>query len=326
MARVWILGSGFSASCGLPTLSALFPEILKAQPNGEDVRRVKEAIPFLYPKLRTLEGYDKYPPFEEFLGFVDMMEDFSLKKQKIGGFKSGDWEKVKTSSIRLLSECLIQKMEKVKTLEPIKMFVQEIKPADTVITFNWDTLLEWQLQEAGKEMVFGPSDGKGQLIQVLKLHGSLSWICAETKEKQKGWLDPGCEGNPRLFWTRSYTPRDLRDLLGEKKTPHIVTPGWLKRPMDEEILTNQWRAAWEQLDRVADDVKGEIFVVGYSLPKDDMHARAMFSLTLGAKDGGATVRIINPDPFVAKKFRDISKKRIRLCRRKFTRKVIEQVF
>src|SRR5262245_12993358 len=73
--RLFILGSGFSASFGLPTLQMLFPALMTPAADAEDVMRVISALRRLYPHFTSDTSASSYPAFEEFLGLVMAAED-----------------------------------------------------------------------------------------------------------------------------------------------------------------------------------------------------------------------------------------------------------
>jgi hypothetical protein len=64
---------------------------------------------------------------------------------------------------------------------PIRRFTDLLSTEDTVLTFNYDTLVERALSERGQTWNHGLNDcGKGG-ITILKLHGSIDWILLERK-------------------------------------------------------------------------------------------------------------------------------------------------
>ena len=62
MSDVYVLGSGFSASCGLPTLKNLFREILnQGDAFKHETDEVRHALEFLYPHIKRRRQCDGYP-------------------------------------------------------------------------------------------------------------------------------------------------------------------------------------------------------------------------------------------------------------------------
>ncbi len=97
MRNVWVLGSGFSASCGLPTLKDLFREMVKYErPVERNVAIIREALELLYPHLKSKDHYDWYPPLEEFLSLVEVSKQFEddIENGGTGLFNRGGWNAV----------------------------------------------------------------------------------------------------------------------------------------------------------------------------------------------------------------------------------------
>lgn len=176
MGNVFVLGSGFSASCGLPTQAELFSQMF-ATPgaNSEDIRDVKKALRFPYPHLqKTPSWYDGFPSFEEFISLVTVFKDFEETQVGAGDgyFPPQEWGNVERSALNLLARCLTAKTRKAtegsglnikKGIEAVKRFAEIIKPGDKIITFNWDPLVEQYLP-------VGPKTINGPAVSLLKLH------------------------------------------------------------------------------------------------------------------------------------------------------------
>ena len=151
-------------------------------------------------------------------------------------------------------------------------FIQLVRPHDSLITTNWDLLLD-----AGRDEKFGsePLDygTSGNVVleggtapqsderpKLLKLHGSLSWrYCPRC---QRLVIDP------------------LHHVAGERKdrasclctcrfSELIVTPGFVREYRNIHLL-NIWREALLTLA-----CAGEWVFVGYSLPADDVGIRTL---------------------------------------------------
>jgi hypothetical protein len=156
--------------------------------------------------------------------------------------------------------------------------LQRLKRGDTIITFNYDTVLEEALPSKGK--AWTPRGGYGlnatgvthdwskrwfssrelegseeSEIELLKLHGSLNWALYSTS-------------NVRL----KHRPYVVRSRNGKPvfETTAIVPPGWHKR-VDRNPYNALWRKARLQLEKCA-----TLVVVGYSLPETDLIAKALF--------------------------------------------------
>ncbi|MFH1423214.1 MAG: SIR2 family protein [Planctomycetota bacterium] len=70
-------------------------------------------------------------------------------------------------------------------IEPIKNFAAQLSSNDTIITFNYDTLVEHALSEEDKVWNHGLNDLDNGGITVLKMHGSIDWILLERRKEKE---------------------------------------------------------------------------------------------------------------------------------------------
>ncbi|MET8364126.1 hypothetical protein ABZU53_11210 [Micromonospora sp. NPDC005194] len=180
----------------------------------------------------------------------------------------------------------------------------------TVITFNYDTLIERTVEHLVlsdwvpdstivksfnlvRNIPPGPSRGGflhdpgARSFRLLKLHGSLDnyWVPGDISGATVQRLPlAGSWGNPSPF-----DEQERREQLPGRE-PFIVPPAAAKSSFYNNPISRElWLSAAEALanaDRVA--------LIGYSLPPTDLVASGMLSDTL-ARDG-VTVDIVNPYP------------------------------
>lgn len=285
MSNVFVIGSGFSASAGLPTLVNLFPEMMNPsnERGGEnDIENIKKALLVLYPHFDDTS--DSYPPFEEYLSLASIMNDFNQTPNAASYI----------GSLRLLRDCLCNKAqlanESTHLIKPIKALVNNLKPGDTIITFNWDALIETLLYE--NKLEFNYIGGNESSINILKLHGSLSWI---NLRSDLSIMHPDLffrlSENENIYSTNDYSYVDTFDSLDE--APYIVPPISNKTPLESEFLRNLWYKAYATLSEA-----DKIVSIGYSLPQNDLHARALMVNGCKSKE----ITIVDPDPSVAERY------------------------
>jgi hypothetical protein len=153
-----------------------------------------------------------------------------------------------------------------------------IQPGDTIITFNYDTILEESFPNDGA--YWDPGDGYGirasgkthewpnawrarhnreardqSEIDLLKLHGSLNWTLHKTKNVRL---------KPRPYVVRSRRGAPVFDKCS------ILPPEWHKR-IDKNPYKELWRKARLKLEACS-----SLAIVGYSLPETDLLAKALF--------------------------------------------------
>jgi len=167
----------------------------------------------------------------------------------------------------------------------IDNFLSLIQPDDTIITFNYDILIEQALWRQG---IWNPVDGYqiGKIhkheeivfsnftkskVTVIKLHGSINWGT------------PNWSGNEiEIYTTHPLTNMPLFDCLNVKSKRPI--PKW-KYPFDSHVVLPTFlktaRHRWElQMIRLASQKLSqaeEIVILGYSFPEADAMANFIFS-------------------------------------------------
>ncbi|MBU2850581.1 SIR2 family protein [Acidithiobacillus ferrivorans] len=170
---------------------------------------------------------------------------------------------------------------------------------DTIITFNYDTLIEDALTRMKVPYNYGYSSanlinhGKCQAglsghltlfdaptdsIPLLKLHGSINWADGEP-DSSTGLV-------PRLFYD-SYD-----ELVAEDAVPLIEPPTWRKGGND--ILRTVWDRAVNALQ-----IATRIIFIGYSAPATDPHFRFLMAAGLAKNICLSKVVVVNPDDKVS---------------------------
>ncbi len=146
-------------------------------------------------------------------------------------------------------------------------------PRTTFITFNYDSLLEDGLDHAGIEFkLVGPEENEGDVpdagnrVQVLKLHGSVTW----------GALRGG-----QIERFASFSA-----LMEADRVPLIVPPTWRKGTVPG--LTRIWDAA---VDAVSTATR--LVFIGFSVPKTDSYFRYLLAAGLGSNISLRSLSVID---------------------------------
>jgi len=162
-----------------------------------------------------------------------------------------------------------------------QQLLNTLKRGDTILTFNYDTVIEESMPES--DSLWAPKGGYGVQvtgltldwakrwlrdhqversqeaeIDLLKLHGSLNWGQYKTSTAAVR-LKP----RPYVIRMGRYMPVSERALF--------LPPGWHKR-VDRNPYNTIWQQARLKLDKCA-----TLMIVGYSLPETDLIARALFA-------------------------------------------------
>ncbi len=254
--RVFLVGAGVSASCGIPVARDLLAESMKLldKKSPKDAEQVRSLVKYLYPGFDRKEG--NYPNIEDFLNLAWMAKQFNNQNF----VRSERWDvdriqKVISTTIKSITELIKIKQKDERKQSSIKSFVNGvIRPGDVIITFNWDTTIESALVNHPtihrvKERYTGSSEGLDEDVVLMKPHGSVDW-----EAKIEYHRDQLNRRHPRIF----------------SETPLIVPP-LASKDFSLPIFQKIWRSVFE----VISDAE-EIFILGYSLPQEDQFARFVF--------------------------------------------------
>lgn len=191
--RVFILGAGFSKQAGLPLATELTSLVLDktVEDASEDFQ---EWIAGLKKRIAMVErvggGGANIPNIEQLFDFAKYDEELWRMKQQLStvGRYCGTtpWAVSEDISTWLghMEEDLPQVIwdaQTTATLDPIRRFTGCLSPDDTIITFNYDTLVEQALESAGYSWNHGLNDAPSGGVTVLKMHGSINWVLLERR-------------------------------------------------------------------------------------------------------------------------------------------------
>lgn len=159
-----------------------------------------------------------------------------------------------------------------------------IEPHDTIITFNYDILIEQVLWQHG---VWNPVDGYGigKIHRREEIHGSLkeSKVAVIKLHGSVNWSTPNWSGDEiEIFTTHPLTNEPLFDALNVvSKRPipkwkytfnsHVILPTFLK------TARHKWELHMIRLASQALSKAEKIFILGYSFPEADAMANFIFA-------------------------------------------------
>ncbi len=270
--EVFILGAGFSYPAKLPLQNKLLEEILKN---------------------KDLEYLNYYAKIEEFLdyffnGSFDLEDIFTildrsyLYEENFSHLKWTDTYEIRKNLIFLIVNLIDRKLNDLNTFKAkyenfIKYICKNYKKV-SVITLNWDTLLEKLVKNLCKNIMidycfytYGLDNmqhiphinlkAKGEKnLKIIKLHGSINWlfcpnchrlIVDDKKIESIGKLNQKCK------YCQDYSKIDV------SLENFIVTPTILKK-FDNLHLKYIWDNAFIELQEAS-----KVTFIGYSLPKAD---------------------------------------------------------
>jgi hypothetical protein len=185
-------------------------------------------------------------------------------------------EHLDASVKRLLScftravDTLLRKAHSTEACKHHIKVLEKLKSSDTVVTFNYDLVVERSLKKLPDIPSFGdwiygfsprPDDAEN-VPALYKLHGSVNWIYEDDGEifkvRQSGWSDfdegPGYRSHSGFA---------------------IMLPYWDKK-IEDEPWRQIWASAATRLNK-----SSRLIVWGYSLPFTDLKASELMRLSLG---------------------------------------------
>jgi len=195
--RVFILGAGFSKPAGMPLATDLLqPLCEKWEHNGSgdnDDCDMREWLDHLRQRLAWLSGCDQQAsPFHLNIEEVFHYARFDIEVHRLRQHKAsvgrGDgpgtsWNVAESIEAWLsylecdLCDVILEKDTKAN-LDSITRWAKTVGAHDSVMTFNYDTLVERALTEVGKAWNHAMPKESDDGIAVCKLHGSIDWIVA----------------------------------------------------------------------------------------------------------------------------------------------------
>jgi NAD-dependent SIR2 family protein deacetylase len=172
------------------------------------------------------------------------------------------------------------------------------KREDTLITFNYDLVLDRAVEKAGLEVAYrlnlDDSPDTNLAVSIIKLHGAINWAVCD----QCGTLKviP-----PDSFLTKRVSCPNLN--CDSEMSPLLIPPSWNKASSNfigTKALFSLWNAAAEALSTAT-----RICVIGYSIPETDAFFRYLLTLALSRNHHLSTFLVVDPSSQVDEKFQTL---------------------
>lgn len=198
--RVFIIGAGVSASCGIAVANQILREAVIRMESSDSAKtdRIHKLLQYLYPNFgRRIRNY---PNIEDFLNLLEMAKKFNSEEF----IASEAWpkpklEEVKMFTLRAVTDYIWDRMVDAGKQRFVHEFVrQNLREGDTIITFNWDLTFERALENYPGDpgFLYTYSSGRDEKhFSLLKPHGSIDWfenaaIKGLVSGSEVGSLDP----------------------------------------------------------------------------------------------------------------------------------------
>lgn len=304
---VYVLGAGFSAAAKAPMQDRIIAKIFETFDEQDEklqkfTRFLKDVLFIDSSQFDKIALEDIFTPLDRCL-----LENVSFRKLSIQEVKeereniifligktlqnilaSPDKECIDTFARHLVNESKIRKKGGYKKYDPV-----------SVITTNWDILLDTSIKEAIRQIdpdghvdylchisSFNEHDktvmpglealGQGKyIVKLLKLHGSLNWIQCPKCNRLYADFDS------KIAVDQFLNPQFCRHCLENFKTElgcrlesNIVMPTFLKN-LSNTQLKLIWQNAGIELSEAS-----KIIFIGYSLPQADFEIRQLMARTV----------------------------------------------
>jgi NAD-dependent SIR2 family protein deacetylase len=215
-----------------------------------------------------------------------------LTKEHGDRFTYQEMDKIKNSVLRLFVYyfCLCINNHDYRNDDYLKTikFISMHKPNISVITTNWDTILENYLDRANIKFdlclnnPYFSTDGKREKrrnkndIKLIKVHGSVNWSkclsCGSINIAYKKALDQFLfDDKAKEICT---TCRKEAEFNNIQLQPEIITPTMMKS-ISNQLYNNLWREASYELAEA-----DKIIFIGYSLPIADFELRFLLKKSI----------------------------------------------
>ena len=147
---IYILGAGFSQPAGLPLATELWREVYRraATLTGRMAQFREDLEDFIKFKAEC-DGIKLTPDqvnYEEFLAHLDIEYHLGLRGSDTW---SDDGNEAQVVAKTLIGQIIAERMPSKQAVPPLYInFVRKLQPGDTILTFNYDVLLEHALEVA----------------------------------------------------------------------------------------------------------------------------------------------------------------------------------
>lgn len=313
--RVFILGAGSSIShdSAFPSINKFFA---KAKEIGIDI---KKNFPDLHDYIFNNFGIDVTSRKNE----ANIETIFTNIEIDLERYQEIKLESVRQQLLKLIKNVLIELVNRCGNKEGnLHKFSDRLKDSDTVLTFNWDILLDEILSkkkildsdfknihkykgyknffvklsahrlsfsdEVGIEEPYSIYDNKTGYY--LKLHGSIDWVYCNNEQ---------CLGFGEGFPIEKIDQQHFCSKCHELMHPLIIPPVLNKQYRKFPLIRRLWNIALKETESVE-----EIVIWGYSLPETDFYSMWLLK---NARRNLKTLTLINPGVIQGKREKRINK-------------------
>jgi hypothetical protein len=177
---------------------------------------------------------------------------------------------------------------------------------NTVVSFNWDLVMEKSLRDTGVPWLYSTSHGS---VAVLKPHGSINWSSYLESGGQcdyAGWQRISGQSVLSYDATAPLNDPDAQEINPDFR--YMLFPGDPELP-EEAAKT---RLIWDQVEMTLAQSEAVVFI-GYSLPEYDPYSREVFRRAAVDRH----IEVYNPCSEHLEQFRNLLGNHVQLVPQKF---------
>lgn len=208
--------------------------------------------------------------------------------------------------VELISRTIEESL-KGPVCEKHKALADLIDKEDTIISYNYDLLMDNALRSRGKltdegyklsfyrtfkDSAWSKPDSSDKTTTLLKLHGSLNWLRCRICDSILLW-----HSEKVVNWSTIRCPKCGAP---DQSMERILIPPLLAKDYGEPAINYLWFEAVRALSEA-----NEIIIIGYSLPPTDFASETLMLSGLGRKRKKVPLTLVNPDPSIKGRFAEI---------------------
>jgi hypothetical protein len=265
---VYVIGAGFSAGLGFPTIKSLLQDVWSRLPT-DDADQLADVIRFHHPDFNPAVA-TTYPNIEQLLSEMKANEDlFSASRPATGQFTVSTLRSCRKKLLLAIAEWFHELQRKALSSTPAwlsKIEERMIAEDAQIISFNWDLILDELLFDnslSPSSYGFLPTTSG---TRILKPHGSLNWYKSVPGRHLKAdkTIPLFGTGDDAVLAFKPYrAPKSSR-----RKYMPLIVPPVFNKDFTDPLFQHIWREAVGVLSTAA-----KVKFIGFSLADADFHAR-----------------------------------------------------
>jgi len=277
-------------------------------------KKPKELLEKLIEHTVSIFGKNFSLTMEGFLTHIEHLSNVFQDYKLQGRPGTNPFPEIRDIFLQLLAAVMDESIGRNPECRYHKTLVESITPKDTILSFNYDWLIDHILKTHARNK-WNPKIGYGINVYVggKKGRGTEYWACEDPKTRQKTYPSSSIsllKMHGALNWFPVPKERKpLRLQLRErwwhqqgKLKFEIAPPEWNK-PIRSGIYQHIWRRARKELRKTK-----AVLLIGYSMPETDLPARALFTVDAINHDDAVPLElliIVNPDRKARERIRRI---------------------